>query len=240
VTGFLSPVALDFLWESLDAGELPYPLDVRSHGATMDERSLLRHQVFDDLRAQHLVERDGRMSQRVEDWLTLLARGTHSVDAIFEDRSVLAAGDGTKALLATQTPEGLSLTPIDPGALVSSVVALLPPCPRGTEKSITIPASELAAMESGRPAGHTPADREVLRTLSGEKKLRAGQLAVNARNPMGGRKRSPVLSWFDTESGRYLTYTRGDWITIAPADAPTLRHHLSELLTTVTGDHRSR
>jgi hypothetical protein len=56
---------------------------------------------------------------------------------------------------------------------------------------------------------------------------------------MGGRKRSPVLSWFDTESGRYLTYNkRGhdgtDWVTIAPADAPTLRARLTELLTTVT------
>ena len=62
---------------------------------------------------------------------------------------------------------------------------------------------------------------------------------MNARKPMGGRSRSPVLSWFDTETGRYLTYAKrgGDgreWITIAPADAPTLRHRLTELLADVT------
>ena len=56
---------------------------------------------------------------------------------------------------------------------------------------------------------------------------------------MGGRSRSPVLSWFDTDTGRYLTYAkRGtdghEWITIAPADAPTLRHRLGELMAAVT------
>ena len=30
----LSPLELDFLWETFGAGELPYPLEVRSHGAT--------------------------------------------------------------------------------------------------------------------------------------------------------------------------------------------------------------
>jgi hypothetical protein len=229
--GFLTPAALDFLWESLDAGELPYPLDLRSHGTTMDERSLLRHQVYESLRAQQVVARDGRMTPEVEDWLTLLARGSHSVDAVFEDRSALATGDGSRALLATQTPEGLTLASIDPDALASSIVALLPPCPRGTEKSITVPSEDLRL-------GRTATDREVLKSLYNQKTHRAGQFGVNSRSAMGGRKRAPVLSWFDTESGRYLTYTRQGWVTIAPADAPTLRHHLTELLTTVTGDHR--
>jgi len=237
VTRFLTPVALDFVWESLDAGELPYPLAAKSHGETMDQRSLLRHRVFEDLRTQQLMDGRGRLSPEIEDWLTLLARGTHTVDAIFEDKSVLAAGDGHRALLATQTEEGLRLQAIDPGSVVSSTVALLPPCRRGTEQSITIPAADLTAMANGRPAGR-PTDRGVLKALSDQPKLRAGQLAVNTRNPMGGRKRSPVLSWFDTESGRYLTYTKKgqdgtDWVTIAPADPATLRHHLGELLTNV-------
>lgn len=239
MTTFLTPVALDFLWESLDAGELPYPLEAKSHGETVDERSLLRHRVFDDLRSQRFMDAHGRLSPEMEDWLTLLARGTHSVDAVFEGKSALSTGDGRRALLATQTPEGLDLQKIDPSSVVSSIVALLPPCGRGTEKSITIPAADLTAMAQGRQAGRTTADRQVLKALSDQPKLRVGQLAVNTRNAMGGRKRSPVLSWFDTESGRYLTYTKKgqdgtDWVTIAPADAPTLRHHLGELLTKVS------
>ena len=239
MTRFLTPVALDFLWESVAAGELPYPLEARSHGETMDQRSLLRHRVFEDLRAQRLMDPQGRLSPEIEDWLTLLARGTHSVDAVSEGLSALAASDGHRALLATQTAEGLTLRAIDPTSVVSSIVALLPPCRRGTEQSITIPATDLTAMAHGRPAGRTTTDRQVLKALSEQPKLRAGQLAVNTRNPMGGRKRSPVVSWFDTETGRYLTYTKKgqdgtDWVTIAPADAATLRHHLGELLTKAT------
>lgn len=239
MTQFLTPVALDFLWESLDAGELPYPLAAKSHGETMDQRSMLRHRVFEDLRTQQLMDPHGRLSPEMEDWLTLLARGTHTVDAVFEDKTALSAGDGHRALLATQTADGLHLQKIDPSSVVSSIVALLPPCPRGTEKSITIPSAELTAMAQGRHAGRTATDRQVLKALSDQPKLRVGQLAVNSRNPMGGRKRSPVVSWFDTESGRYLTYTKQgqdgtDWVTIAPADAATLRHHLGELLTKVS------
>jgi hypothetical protein len=239
VTTFLTPVALDFVWESLEVGELPYPLTAKSHGETVDQRSLLRHRTFEELRTQHLVDQRGRPSPQIEEWLTLLARGSHSVDAVFEGTSALSAGDGHRGLLATQTAEGLTLTRIDPGAVVSSVVALLPPCGRGSEKSITIPAGDLTAMAKGRQAGGTPVDRQVLKALSDQPKLRAGQLAVNTRTALGTRKRSPVVSWFDTPSGRYLTYTRKghdgtDWVTIAPADPATLRHHLTEQLTKLT------
>ena len=239
MTRFLTPVALDFVWESLSAGELPYPLTAQSHGETMDQRSRLRHQVFEDLRTQDMVDGRGRVSPDIADRLTLLTHGTHSVDAIFENSSALAAGDGHRALLAVQTAEGLTLQQIDPGAVVSSVVALLPPCARGREQSITIPSEDLDRMAAGRSAGRTATDRQVLKALSTQPKLRAGQLAANTRTHVGTRKRSPVLSWFDTEDGRYLTYTKQGqdgtpWVTIAPADAPTLRHHLTELLAKIT------
>jgi hypothetical protein len=227
----LSPAALDFLWESLDAGELPYPLDVPSHGETMDERAALRSRVL------------ASRSPEVEALLALLARGTESVDSVFENTASLAVGDGTRAVLATQSPDGVQLTPVDPGALVSSVVAQLPPAPRGTEKSITIPAADLASLARGGPAGGTSRDRQVLAALSAQPKLRGGQLAVNARTPVGGRRRSPVLSWFDTGSGRYLTYSSTgrdgtEWVTIAPADPPALRHRLSEMLVAVRAHPR--
>jgi ESX secretion-associated protein EspG len=111
-------------------------------------------------------------------------------------------------------------------------VDLLPPVPRGSEPSISVAAADL-------PHGRSPADRQVLAGLAAQRNHRAGQFAVNARKPMGGRSRSPVLSWFDTDTGRYLTYAkRGadghEWITIAPADPPTLRHRLGELMTAVT------
>lgn len=224
MTTFLTPLTLDFLWESLDVGEPPYPLEVRSHGTTVDERSALRREVTGELQA---------LGGRAEDWLSLLARAERSVDSVYQQENeppvaALAVAAGTRALLATQTGEGLWLRPIDPGSLASEVVGLLPPAPRGTEPSVSVAEADL-------PHGRSPADRQVLANLARQRNRRAGQLAVNARKPLGGRARSPVLSWFDTESGRYLTYAkRGgdgtDWITIAPADAPTLRHRLTELM----------
>lgn len=237
MTTFLSPLTLDFLWESLDAGEPPYPLAVRSHGATLDERSVLRQRVFGELRAQSMLDGHGRIAPDLEDWLTLLARADRSIDSVYQPAdgppvSALSVAAGSRALLATQTPEGLWLRPVDAGALASSVVDLLPKAPRGTEPSITVAAQDL-------PHGRSAADRQVLSHFATQRNHRAGQLAVNARKPLGGRSRSPVLSWFDTDTGRYLTYARAgrdghEWITIAPADPPTLRARLSELLTTVS------
>jgi hypothetical protein len=227
LTTFLTPLTLDFLWESLDAGEPPYPIEVRSHGTTMDERSELRRQVTSELH-----DLDGR----VQDWLSLLARAERSIDSVFQQApeppvSAIAVAAGSQALLATQTAEGLWLRPIDSAALASTVVDLLPQAPRGTEPSISVASEDL-------PHGRAHADRQVLARFAAQRNHRAGQLAVNARKSMGGRSRSPVLSWFDTETGRYLTYAKPgadgrEWITIAPADAPTLRHRLTELLADV-------
>ncbi len=228
MTTFLTPLTLDFLWESLDVGEPPYPIEVRSHGTTMDERSELRQQVTGELHA---------LDGRVPDWLSVLARAEVSIDSVYQQSpeppvSMIAAAAGSRALLADQTADGLWLRPIDSGALASTVVDLLPAAPRGREPSISVASEDL-------PHGRTHADRQVLARFAAQRNHRAGQLAVNARKPMGGRSRSPVLSWFDTETGRYLTYARRgadgrEWITIAPADAPTLRHRLTELMAEVT------
>lgn len=233
MTTFLSPLTLDFLWESLDAGEPPYPLAVRSHGLTEDERDALRQQAYGELRERDLLD------DQVTDRLSVVAHADRSIDSVFQQGpeqpvSAIAVAAGSRGVLATQTAEGLWLRQIDAGSLASAVVDLLPPAPRGTELSITVAAEDL-------PNGRSHADRQVLARFAAQRNHRAGQLAVNARDPMGGRSRSPVLSWFDTETGRYLTYTkRGsdgrEWITIAPADAPTLRHRLTELLTAVTGN----
>jgi hypothetical protein len=143
----------------------------------------------------------------------------------------LAVTAGSQGVLATQRSEGLWLRPIDAGSLASSVVDLLPEAPRGSEPSVSVAAEDL-------PHGRTAAERAVLARFAQQTNHRAGQLAVTARRPMGGRSRSPVLSWFDTGTGRYLTYARRspdgrEWITIAPADSRTLRHRLTELMAAV-------
>jgi hypothetical protein len=231
LTAFLSPLTLDFLWESLDAGEPPYPIAVRSHGTTEDERDELRRLAFGELGVQDVS------GEQVRDWLSLLARAECGIDAVIQVESeppllALAVAAGTRAVLATQQSDGLWLREIEAGSLASAVVGLLPEAPRGSEPSISVATEDL-------PHGRTATDREVLARFAKQTNHRAGQLAVTARKPMGGRSRSPVLSWFDTDTGRYLTYARRspdgcEWITIAPAEARTLRHRLTELMDQVT------
>ena len=68
----LTPLELDFLWESAGAGELPYPLQLRSHGATLDERAHLRGQVLAGLGQRGLADGRGRPEPHVENFLTCL------------------------------------------------------------------------------------------------------------------------------------------------------------------------
>lgn len=235
----ISPVALDFLWEALDAGEPPYPLEIHSHGETMDERAVLRRRIREDLVAERLLGASGRLAPQLEEWLLALANPDLSIDSVFLPETgadpvlALAASGRGSAVLAVQQQDGLRLRPIPRDGLVSSVVGMLPPAPRGSENSISLPSNELAAVGGkGRASGRET--RGALARLAAMPNRRGGQIAANSRTDMRGRRRSEVLSWFDNDSGRYLTQSRNDWVTIAPADAATLRHRLGEMVSSVT------
>ena len=237
----ISPIALDFLWEALDSGEPPYPLEVQSHGATMDNRRMMRQRVRADMAANHLIDDAGRIDPQLEDWLLALVNADLSVDSVFVPErdappvlALAAAGRGS-AVLAIQQKNGLLLRPIPRDGLISTIVGMLPPARRGSETSISLPANELTAVGGRAPQRASDQEtRKALAKLTGMPNQRGGQLAVNSRTEMRGRRRSTVLSWFDNESGRYLTQSRADWVTIAPADAATLRHRLGEMVREVT------
>jgi hypothetical protein len=81
--------------------------------------------------------------------------------------------------------------------------------------------------------------REAYASLSGQPRLRGGQLAVNSRNRLGGKQRSRVLAWFDTASGRYLSLSLAgadgrEWVTISPAEPKTLRTRLNEMVSSLS------
>jgi len=239
----ISPIALDFLWEALAAGEPPYPIEVQSHGSTVDSRRMLRQRVREDMVAKGLLTPAGRIEPQLEDWLLAVANADLSIDSVFlpeldaEPVLALAAAGRGSAVLAIQQKNGLLLRPIPRDGLVSAIVGMLPPARRGTETSISLPANELAAV-GGRGGGAGRASdqetRKALAKLTGMPNKRGGQIGVNSRTEMRGRRRSAVLSWFDNDGGRYLTQSRSDWVTIAPADAATLRHRIGEMVRDVT------
>jgi hypothetical protein len=268
---FFTPLTFDFLWESAGVGELPYPLRVRSHGATEDERASLRQRAQNELKARGLRDHFGRVELHVEDWFAVLARPTLSIDALhipdFQAHpiGILAASDGSKGVVAMQTGDGIWIRPTLPDGLASTVVDMLPAGKRGTEASITLPVDEALrippnrvpvtpdgdeakpakGLKSSRRAKPSLSDqvadpRESYARIAGQPRLRGGQLAANTFSEVNGRRRSPVLAWFDTASGRYLSLSRAgtdgrEWMTVAPADAKTLRTRLGEMVAALDG-----
>ncbi|MFB9688392.1 ESX secretion-associated protein EspG [Amycolatopsis plumensis] len=270
---FFSPLAFDFLWESARVGELPYPLRVRSHGATEDERVSLRHRVDVELKARGIREPRGRLAPPIEDALHLLAFAPLTIDALHIPQfqaptvGVLAAADETKGVLAVQDADGIWLRDVPPDGLVSAVVGMLPAGPRGSEASVTLPLDEALQTapirvpvslpsageeeDSRRGRGRrtplservTADPREAYGRISGQPRQRGGQLAANSRSQVGAKQRSRVLAWFDTATGRYLSLSRAgtdgrEWVTVAPADAATLRTRLGEMVSSVSDGTR--
>jgi ESX secretion-associated protein EspG len=134
-------------------------------------------------------------------------------------RAMVAVAAGERAVLAEQRPDGVLLRDVHPESLASTVIDALPPGTRGSERSFTVLASE-----------------EPTIPLLAEPRVRGGQFGVTRRDQVGGRRRAPVVAWFDLESGRYLMYRKPgpdgrEWLTVAPADPPALRQRLTELIT---------
>jgi hypothetical protein len=153
VPELINPIELDFLCEALHIGELPYPLEIHSHGATMDDRGVLRRQVHEQLREKGLLDPSGRLEPHLEEWLGVIAAPAQSIDSVFLPelsappvRALAATGRGATIMVQQYPDGGLELRQLDRNGLISAVVDLLPKAPRGTEPSITLPAEEFAAV----------------------------------------------------------------------------------------------
>jgi hypothetical protein len=269
-----TPLAFDFLWEAFGIGELPYPLIVRSHGETEDQRMFARRTAQAEFE-RRFRDPSGQFDPFVRSSIALLGNSVLSIDALHipEFRrppvGILAASNGGEAVIAIQNKDGIALRGVQPESLVSTVVDLLPHERRGEEASITLPLEEAARTapdqgvevpeESGKSGllGRTKVAKPVksksrislsdrvadprhsYARLVGQPRLRGGQLAVNSRSALGGRRRSSVLAWFDTVTGRYLSLSRTGtdgrvWMTVSPADSMTLRTRLGEMVQIVS------
>ena len=235
----LAPLALDFVWEALDAGEPPYPLEVRSHGVTMDERAALRRRVREDLVADGLIDPAGRLEPelancsarspgRPEHRLRFPARAGRTPRARAGGVRPGRCGAGR----AGRTGCGCARSRATAWSRRSSACCRRPPR-HPSSRSRCPPRSWSAPVPAG--GGGTRGERlqetrKALARLTAQPNHRGGQIGVNSRSDMRGRRRSPVLAWFDNETGRYLSQTRAGWVTVAPADTATLRHRIGEMV----------
>jgi hypothetical protein len=222
----LSHLEFDFIWEHLGVGEMPYPIDVRSFGETMEERAVLREQVRESLRAKGLHDGE-RLSARLEELLTLAARGPFTVDgqlSVGEYVRVLASSRGDEGVLVAQTDDEVRVVPVRHGKTFDDAIDEYQRTGYvGLERTLT-------------GAGVTGRDLRTVITLVESARHGGGQLAANKVDAMGRRTRTPVVNWFDTAAGRYLVHVevtrdRVEWLTIAPADTPRIEQRLTALIT---------
>lgn len=244
----LSHLEFDLLWEDLDLGKPPYPLDVPSHGATIGERDELVDKVFAELAEAGLVV-DDEIHAALREPLELLARNTLSIDALVlstESMRVLAVSDGQLAALAVLDDRELAVEPLRPDGLVGAVVAVIGDVPAGPGEPVALPREAFAAAMDGfaqrgyagfervlADAGITGRAVRPLATMVDANRTAAGQLAVNAAGT-----RSPVLSWFDTDAGRYVVTTDGvgdqQFATVTPADGAWVARRVTALVDELT------
>lgn len=245
----LSALEFDVLWEHFRLGAMPLVVKVPSPGKTHEERAQFEARAWAQLEARGLG-RPVEVNPDIEDLLGVLARPEREVDVrAFVGRNVrvLAAATGSSAAVAELSGDMVTLRRASESGLPSAALAVLPPAPAGLGRSVTLRTSdfEQAASSAGRNrdgfgqalaatglrADDADALVEMIKDIS-----HTGNFGAAARDRLGRRRRAErVVSFFDTEDGRYVQIRRPAddgtlWTTISPADMRKLTHHVGELL----------
>jgi hypothetical protein len=253
----LSTVEYEVVWSQLELGRMPYPLTVPSVGFLAEERRTIVARAWESLAERGLA--DGtRVDDDLADLLRLLARPSVSVDAlgdIGEPLRALAVRDGDAAAAAMLTDAGLTVTAIHPAALARNVTGLLPYAEPGPGHAFTFPHRVLSAAlaeddddggdvffdgdeHSGLVrAGMTTGDARLLAELADARRY-GGQFGINSRHrSRGGMVRQPTLvTWFDTQAGRYLVVREQDWVSVTPTGTDRIAKRLDQLLASAADD----
>ncbi|MCO1579699.1 ESX secretion-associated protein EspG [Crossiella sp. SN42] len=250
----LTPVELDFAWQELGLERMPYPLRLRSHGVTMEERGVLRHQVLEGLRQRRLARERGprwELDPLLEDQLGLLARHTVAVELIQyteEPLHAVAVARGESAALAAQTEDGcLHLREVRDTGLAEAIVSVLPPGQAGRQAPVSAPLAGLQratgpekldpfgdSVDQLVAAGMNRNEAYTLDYLS-RHRHQGGQFSVSvAERYTTHMERDPsVISWFDSEDGRYLLVSERGRLSISAADNLRIAHRVQELISAV-------
>jgi len=245
----LSALEFDVLWEHLKLGQMPLPVRVPSPGRTYDERAHLERQAWAEVERRGLG-RSVDLDPRLEHYLGLLAHPQREVDGrTWVGRGVrfLAAAADDYAVLAVLVDGHLTLRPVSAIGLASVAVGVLPVMPAGEGQSVTLRTDDFEAAARGaggaqagfenalRTRGVRTDDVDALKTMI-KNVIGTGNFGAAARNRLNRRYRADrVVSFFDTEDGRYVQIRRASmdgsmWTTISPADSRKLSHHIDELL----------
>jgi hypothetical protein len=245
----LSALELEILWEVERLPPRHAALEVPSPGTTHGERAELVEQAWASLRARGLA-RGRNASGELIDMLNLFAHPKIAIDVwIWTDREIkgLAVSFGSQALLGVVDAGEVWLIPAWPGRLAEAAVSVAGELAPGVGQSISVP-HDLLVEADAEARGEAKAlvtaleDRDVplwqAQELAGMLvgQEARGQFGVQRAGRDGQLRRADrVVSFYDTDAGRYLFQlgrnTDGrDWATVTPADNQLLARRLWELL----------
>jgi hypothetical protein len=258
----LSLAAMDLLWEQQRLGTPVRIFEIPSVGTTMRDRDRLREAVFNDLAARGLANR-GRLSADVEEALTALGRFETAIDVVglldeHERLLARAATDGRVGVLARMHERSVAFDLFRPEGVLGEAVRLIGEEKPGPGRSVTYPepdpeAERRAALlrrrdegggfrgvfePSRQPQGGYDLERRAAQSMWERRRKRIGMFTVYARDRYGRELMTPVLSWFDTDDGRYLGHSRPGpdgqrWTTYSPADTRRITQMLAGMIDSV-------
>jgi ESX secretion-associated protein EspG len=251
----LSALEFDVLWEHLRLGDMPLVVKVPSPGKTHEERALLEARVWAGLEARGLG-RPVEVDRDIEEILSVLAKPQREVDVrAYAGRNirVLAASVTEGGAVAELSDDRVTLRRTTESSLPSAALAALPSAPAGPGRSVTLPTIDFeeaaktaansregfgdALLERGLRPDDVEAMVEMIKDVTN-----MGNFGAAARDRLGRRRRAErVVSFFDTEDGRYVQTRRPAddgtmWTTISPADLRKLTHQVTELLDKVVAE----
>lgn len=251
----LSLAAMDLLWDQLRLGTPVRIFEIPSVGETMDDRDRIRGIVLEDLARRDLAYR-GRLEPEVEEALVTLGRFRTAVEVVAmlsEDDRLLArfASNGRTAVSATLVDQTVRFETLRPESMVAEAVRLIGDERPGPGRSVTFPdAAPPPPRRRGQDEGFrgvfdAPVDvdnyqreRRAAQTMWERPRKRVGMFTVYGRDRAGRELPLPVLSWFDTDDGRYLGHLRPGpdgrrWTTYSPADSLRITQQLAAMLGSV-------
>jgi hypothetical protein len=228
---------------------------VPSPGKTFEERERIEARVWADLEARGLG-RPVDVNPEIEELLTILSRPEREVDVrAFVGRNVrvLAASAGESAAVVELSGGSVTLRSASASGLPSAALAVLPSVAAGPGQSVTLRTADFEAAANGAggtregfgqallACGMRTDDATALAEMIKDV-THMGNFGAAARDRLGRRRRATrVVSFFDTEDGRYVQVRRPAddgtlWTTISPADLRKLTHHVGELLDEVVAE----
>ncbi|MGH3862579.1 ESX secretion-associated protein EspG [Actinokineospora sp.] len=249
----LTTTEFDYIWQTLNLGDYPFPLQVPSFGRTDRDRVSIALRVRDSLRDRGLfhvsapdpdLERALRVVASAEQWLDSVWLAGENLESPV--RVITARTDGRTVLLRQEPgpdPHAggtLTLKEIAPQRLVEAALDELPVGTPGAWRPEPMAADALAGAVVEETSPWEPKDRAPhLRELMSGTHRAGGQIGINLRES-GRRRRALAARWFDrADDGRYLAISTAGadgrpWITVAPADRTAMRTRITQTMGELT------